>query len=58
MKSVKKVVDKVAETISKNKVIAAAVVSLFAVTGLVSAEDAGTWTNIVSAVATVVSAAL
>lgn len=52
------VIDKVATVVAKNKVVAAAAVSLFAIMGVVSQEDASTWTNIVTAVATVVSQVL
>lgn len=51
-------IDKAAAAIAKNKVIAAALVSLLAVAGAISQDDAATWTNIVSAGATLVSAVL
>ncbi|WP_448538521.1 hypothetical protein [Sphingobium yanoikuyae] len=52
------VIDRVATVVAKNKVVAAAVVSLFAIMGIVSQEDTSTWTNVVTAVATVVSQVL
>lgn len=58
MKTIKSLVDKAATAISKNKFVAAAIVSLFVTVGVVNSEDAGTWTNIVTALTTVVSAVL
>ncbi|WP_313040698.1 hypothetical protein [Sphingobium yanoikuyae] len=52
------VIDKVATVVAKNKAVAAAAVSLFAIMGVVSQEDTSTWTNVVTAIATVVSQVL
>lgn len=55
---VRSAIDKAAETISQNKAVAAALASLLVLAGAVSIEDAGTWTNIVVAVTTVIGAVL
>lgn len=54
----RRTVDRIATVVAKNKLVAGALVSLAIVAGTVSAEDAGTWTNIATAVATIISSVL